>query len=217
MARPQVIGITGPPGAGKSTLVDQLIRHYRGNGDRPGVIVVDPTSPLTGGALLGDRIRMQEHASDEGVYIRSLATRGELGGLAAGIEGALAVLAEEGFAPLLIETVGVGQSEVRIASVADTVVLVLHPGWGDEIQAAKAGLLEIADLFFVNKADQGNADAVVGQLEAMLALSSPSWKPPVLSGSAASGEGIEELVEAILTHRQWEESIRPEPQPGGQL
>ncbi len=212
-----MIGITGPPGAGKSTLVDQMIRRYRGNGDRPGVIVVDPSSPLTGGALLGDRIRMQEHASDDGVYIRSLATRGELGGLAAGIEGVLGVLAEEGFAPLLIETVGVGQSEVSIARVADTVVLVLHPGWGDEIQAAKAGLLEIADVFFVNKADQGNADAVVSQIEAMLALSTSIWKPPVLSGSALTGEGVAELVEAILTHRQWEDSTQPGPQPGGQL
>ncbi len=212
-----MIGITGPPGAGKSTLVDQLIRHYRGNGDRPGVVVVDPSSPLTGGALLGDRIRMQEHASDDGVYIRSLATRGELGGLAAGIEGVLGVLAEEGFAPLLIETVGVGQSEVSIARVADTVVLVLHPGWGDEIQAAKAGLLEIADVFFVNKADQGNADAVVSQIEAMLALSTSSWKPPVLSGSALTGEGLTDLVDAILTHRQWEDSTQPGPQPGGQL
>lgn len=216
IARPQVIGITGPPGAGKSTLVDQLIRHYRDNGDRPGVIVVDPSSPLTGGALLGDRIRMQEHASDDAVYIRSLATRGELGGLAAGIEGVLDVLAEGGFSPLLIETVGVGQSEVRIASVADTVVLVLHPGWGDEIQAAKAGLLEIADVFFVNKADQGNANAVVGQIEAMLALSPSNWKPPVLSGSALTGDGVAELVESILTHRKWEESTLPEPQPGGQ-
>ena len=212
--RPQVIGITGPPGAGKSTLVDQMIRALRRGGKRPGVIVVDPSSPVTGGALLGDRIRMQEHASDEDVFIRSLATRGRLGGLADGIEGVLELLGQESFAPLLIETVGVGQSEVEVARVADTVVLVLHPGWGDEIQAAKAGLLEVVDIFFVNKADLGGADAVVRQLTASISPTVDGWLPVVLSGSALTGDGLDGLADAIATH--WREIARPAPPPDGQ-
>jgi LAO/AO transport system kinase len=193
--RHDVIGITGPPGAGKSTLVDQLIKRFRHDGRRPGVILVDPSSPITGGALLGDRIRMQEHALDPDVFIRSLSTRGKLGGLADGIHGVLGVLSEAGFEPLIIETVGVGQSEVEIASVADTVVLVLHPGWGDEIQTAKAGLLEIADIFFVNKSDQGGAESVVSQLEAMLKLGTTD--KPVIAGSALTGAGVDLLIGAL--------------------
>jgi LAO/AO transport system kinase len=144
---------------------------------------------------------MQQHSLDEGVFIRSLAARGRLGGLAEGVEGVLALLGQEGFTPLIVETVGVGQSEVEVAQVADSVVLVLYPGWGDEVQTAKAGLLEIADIFFVNKADLGNADVVARQLVAMLALSSASDKPPVLQGSALTGDGVDELLEEILKHR----------------
>lgn len=200
--RPHVIGVTGPPGAGKSTLVDQLIRRHVAAGDRPGVVVVDPSSPFTGGAILGDRIRMQEHASDRDVFIRSLANRGQLGGLAAGTEGVLLLLGREGFSPLLIETVGVGQAEMDVADVADTVVLVLYPGWGDDVQAAKAGLLETADVFFVNKADRGDANAVARQLEGMLAMGPQSaWTPPILSGSALTGEGLDDLTTALADHQ----------------
>ncbi|CAN5143187.1 hypothetical protein BH18ACT5_BH18ACT5_10390 [soil metagenome] len=210
-----MIGITRPPGAGKSTLVDQMIRALRRDGKRPGVIVVDPSSPVTGGALLGDRIRMQEHASDEDVFIRSLATRGRLGGLADGMEPVLELLGQEGFAPLLIETVGVGQSEVEVARVADTVVLVLHPGWGDDVQAAKAGLVEVADIFFVNKSDQGNAEAVVRLLEATIAPDADGWRPLVLSGSAVTGDGIDQLLDAIVSHQS--SKARPAPPPDGPL
>ena len=202
-ARPHVLGITGPPGAGKSTLVDRLIRELRNKGKRPGVIVVDPSSPVTGGALLGDRIRMQDHASDEGVFIRSVANRGHLGGLAAGIEGVLDLLAAEGFAPLVIETVGVGQSEVEVAAVADTVVVVLHPGWGDDVQTEKAGLLEIAHIVFVNKSDQGGGEGMAGKLAGSLPV-------PVLIGSALTGEGIDDLSVAIDNHRA-QTSPRSEP------
>lgn len=213
--RPHVIGITGPPGAGKSTLVDQMIRALRRDGKRPGVIVVDPSSPVTGGALLGDRIRMQEHASDEDVFIRSLATRGRLGGLTDGMEPVLELLGQEGFAPLLIETVGVGQSEVEVARVADTVVLVLQPGWGDDVQAAKAGLVEVADIFFVNKSDQGNAEAVVRLLEATIAPDADGWRPLVLSGSAVTGDGIDQLLDAIVSHQS--STALPAPPPDGPL
>jgi LAO/AO transport system kinase len=189
-----VMGFTGPPGAGKSTLVDQLIRLERRKGRRPGVVVIDPSSPLTGGALLGDRIRMQNHAGDEDVYIRSLATRGKLGGLATGIEPVLAGLALAGFSPLFVETVGVGQTEIEIVSVAQTVVVVLHPGWGDDVQAAKAGLLEAADIVFINKADLGGAERAAGQLRTSLEV-------PVLIGAALTGEGVEELAAKIAGHQ----------------
>jgi LAO/AO transport system kinase len=190
----EVTGFTGPPGAGKSTLVDQLIRFERRQGHRPGVVVIDPSSPMTGGALLGDRIRMQDHAGDEDVYIRSLATRGKLGGLAVGVEPVLATLALAGFSPLYVETVGVGQTEIEIVSVAHTVVVVLHPGWGDDVQAAKAGLLEAADIVFINKADLGGAERAAGQLRTSLEV-------PVLIGAALTGEGVEELAAEIAEHQ----------------
>lgn len=188
---------------GKSTLVDQLIRLARDRGESPAVVAVDPSSPFTGGAILGDRIRMQEHASDDRVFIRSMGSRGQSGGLAVGVGPALGVLAEEGFDPLYLETVGVGQSELEVIKIAQTVVVVLTPGWGDEVQTAKAGLLEAAHIFFVNKADQGDPFATARQLEAMIALGpAHSWEVPVLVGSAATGAGVEALRQAIDSHRQ---------------
>lgn len=197
-----VTGITGPPGAGKSTLVDQLIGLARRHDQSPGVVAVDPSSPFTGGALLGDRIRMQAHSDDERVFIRSMGNRGMSGGLALGVTPVLAVLAQAGFDPLYLETVGVGQSELDVIKVADTVVVVLTPGWGDDVQTAKAGLLEAAHIFFINKADQGDAGRIAGQLRAMIQLGGPAnWAPPVLIGSALTGDGIEELRAEIDRHR----------------
>jgi len=199
-----VIGITGPPGAGKSTLTDQLIRQARAEGLRVGVVAVDPTSPFSGGALLGDRVRMQDHAGDPGVYIRSVASRGHLGGLAAAVPKLLTALDGLGFSVLAVETVGVGQAEIEIVEQADTTVVVVNPGWGDSIQAAKAGLLEIADVLVVNKADRPGLEATVADLNGMLDLASHlGWRPPVLATVAIEGRNLDELWNAIAAHRSW--------------
>lgn len=198
-----VVGITGAPGAGKSTLTDRLIAEAR-RGDQPvGVLAVDPSSPFSGGAILGDRIRMQGHALDEGVFVRSMATRGHLGGLALAAPEAIRVLAACGRRLVLVETVGVGQVEVEIAGAADTTVVVVNPGWGDAVQAAKAGLLEIADVFAINKADRPGADETRRDLEAMLDMSMTmgEWRPPIFSCTAATGEGVAELWAGIGEHR----------------
>ena len=197
-----IVGVTGPPGAGKSTLVDRLVTHYRSRGARPGLVLIDPSSPFTGGAILGDRVRMQAHSDDPDVFMRSLATRGQLGGLAAGADAALAALDLAGFTPLILETVGVGQSELDVVNVADTVVVVLHPTWGDEVQANKAGLIEAGDIFVVNKSDLSDPHRTVTQIEQALELGTrTSWTPRVVATSAGSGQGIGALVEAIEGHQ----------------
>jgi LAO/AO transport system kinase len=196
------IGITGAPGAGKSTLTDSLIVQLRKGGDGVGVLAVDPSSPFSGGAILGDRVRMQQHSTDDGVFIRSMASRGHLGGLAVATPQAVRVLDAVGKHWVVIETVGVGQVEVEIASHADTTIVVVNPGWGDAVQAAKAGLLEIADIFVVNKADRPGAADAVRDLEGMLELGGQrAWRPPVLRTVATTGEGVEELFDAIVQHR----------------
>ena len=198
--RAYVIGITGAPGAGKSTLADQVVTTLRKAGSTVGVLAVDPSSPFTGGAVLGDRVRMQAHAGDAGVFIRSMASRGQLGGLARATAEAATVLAAAGFDIVLIETVGVGQAEVDIARIADISVVVVAPGAGDDVQALKAGLMEIADIFVVNKADREGADRAAASITGMLALHSwPSaaWQPPVLRTVATTGEGVPALVDAI--------------------
>ena len=202
----RVIGLTGAPGVGKSTTTTALVRAYRERGLRVGVLAVDPSSPFSGGALLGDRVRMQDHAGDEGVYIRSMASRGHLGGLAWATPQALRVLDAAGCDVVLVETVGVGQSELEVASPADTTLVLLAPGMGDGIQAAKAGIIEVADVLVVNKADRDGADRTVRELRAVLALGdrpAGSWEPPVLRTVAASHTGIDELVETIGEHRAW--------------
>jgi LAO/AO transport system kinase len=197
-----VVGITGPPGAGKSSLVDALIGQLRARGDRVGVVAIDPSSPLSGGALLGDRIRMQRHALDDGVFIRSLATRGQLGGLSAAAADVVTVMAAMGTQVILVETVGVGQDEVDIAALADLVVVVSVPGLGDDVQAIKAGLFEIADLFVVNKADRDGADRVVADLAGMLALAPAGAAPrTILSTVATTGQGVAALLEAFDRQR----------------
>jgi LAO/AO transport system kinase len=197
------IGITGAPGSGKSTLTDRLVARIRREDAAVAVLAVDPSSPFTGGAILGDRVRMQEHATDSGVFIRSMATRGHLGGLAVATPQAARVLDAIGTPWIIIETVGVGQVEVEIAGYADTTVVVLNPGWGDAVQAAKAGLLEVADLFAVNKADRPGAADTVRDLEGMLELAGErSWRPPVVCTTATTGEGVDALWDAITAHRQ---------------
>jgi LAO/AO transport system kinase len=200
------IGLTGPPGAGKSTLTDHLIAAGRQRGlDGPGqvaVLAVDPSSPFSGGAILGDRVRMQGHTLDNGVFIRSMATRGHLGGLAVAVPDAVRVLSAVGIPVVLVETVGVGQQEVEVAAATDTTVVVVNPGWGDAIQANKAGLLEIADLFVINKADRPNAAQTRRDLELMLDLTEPGdWRPPIVETIASTGEGVDSLWEAIGRHR----------------
>jgi LAO/AO transport system kinase len=201
-----VVGLTGSPGVGKSTMTGALVRAYRDAGLRVGVLAVDPSSPFSGGALLGDRVRMQDHATDDQVFIRSMASRGHLGGLSWATPQAVRILAAAGFDAVLIETVGVGQAEVEIASLADTALVIVAPGLGDSIQAAKAGILEIADVFAVNKCDRPGAQEVVRDLRTMLAMASiraSDWKPPILSTTAATGEGIADLAAAIDNHRDW--------------
>jgi LAO/AO transport system kinase len=206
--RARVIGLTGPPGVGKSTSTSLLVSAFRERGARVGVLAVDPSSPFSGGALLGDRVRMQDHATDKDVFIRSMATRGHLGGLAWATPQALRVLDAAGFDIVLIETVGVGQSEVDVVSLADTTVVLLAPGMGDGIQAAKAGILEVADVFVVNKADRDGADQVVRDLKYMISLgrrelAGPSWRIPVVPTVAARGEGVADVVDAVDAHHEW--------------
>ncbi|MFY9330857.1 MAG: methylmalonyl Co-A mutase-associated GTPase MeaB [Candidatus Nanopelagicales bacterium] len=201
----QVIGLTGAPGVGKSTTTSALISAYRARGTRVGVIAVDPTSPFSGGALLGDRVRMQEHATDDGVFIRSMASRGHLGGLAATTPQAVRVLAAAGCTVVLIETVGVGQSEVEVAGTADTTVVLLAPGMGDGIQAAKAGILEVGDIFCVNKADRDGADNTVREVRHMISLAEHdpnAWEPSVVK-SVASKADVGDLLAAIDAHQAW--------------
>jgi LAO/AO transport system kinase len=197
-------GLTGAPGAGKSTLSDRMIRWLRDRGAEVAVVAVDPSSPFTGGAILGDRVRMQGHVDDRGVYIRSMASRGHLGGIAEATPRVLTILDGIGFPEILVETVGVGQAEVEIAAAADTTIVVLNPGWGDSIQAAKAGLLEIGDVFVVNKADRPGVNETLRDLKQMLELGGHGdWWPPVVTTIAATGEGTEELGAAIEQHRAY--------------
>ena len=201
---PVVVGITGAPGAGKSSLVSELITQIRSGGQTIAVLAVDPSSPFTGGAILGDRIRMQEHVSDSGVYVRSMSTRGHLGGLSDAASRALVVLAHADFDVIIVETVGVGQSETEIAEAADTTLVVVTPGWGDGIQAAKAGLLEIADLLVINKADLAGADEVERDLTLMLEMGpSSGWRPGIVRTSTVEHSGIDEVWDEVLRHREW--------------
>ena len=204
-----IIGITGSPGVGKSTSTNALVGALRKQGKRIGILAVDPSSPFSGGALLGDRVRMQDHALDPDVYIRSMASRGHLGGLSWTTPQALRVLDAAGCDVVLVETVGVGQSEVEVAGLADTTIVLLAPGMGDGIQAAKAGILEIGDIFVVNKADRDGADATVRDIRHMISLGdrteSNLWRPPVLKTVAQQGQGVDEVIEAIEKHTAWME------------
>ena len=199
----QLVGLTGSPGVGKSTLTSALVGEWRSRGLKVAVLAVDPSSPFSGGALLGDRVRMQDHALDEGVFIRSMASRGHLGGLSWATPQALLVLDAAGFDVVIVETVGVGQAEVEIASNADTTIVALAPGMGDAIQAAKAGILEIADVFVVNKADREGADRTVSELREMQKLGHGEWLAPILKTVAAKNEGIAELADAVADHGRW--------------
>jgi LAO/AO transport system kinase len=204
LGRATVVGLTGAPGAGKSTLTDRLAQVLRKQGLKVGILAVDPSSPFSGGAILGDRIRMQRIAPDPGVFIRSMATRGALGGLARATQDAIDVLDGAGFDWILVETVGVGQDEVDVVSCVHSCVVVLVPGMGDEIQALKAGLMEVADLFVINKADRDGADQVEAEVEALKSMSPPRpWDPPILRTVAAQGQGVGELVEGIRAHGVW--------------
>jgi LAO/AO transport system kinase len=197
------VGVTGSPGAGKSTLTSALVGHARATGERLAVLAIDPSSPYTGGAILGDRVRMGQHALDDGVFIRSMATRGHLGGLALATPEAVRVLDAAGYPWVIVETVGVGQVEVEVAGAADTTVVVVNPGWGDSVQANKAGLMEIADVFVVNKADRDGAAETVHDLESMLDLTGrDTWRPPVVRAVGTTGEGAPELWAAIVDHRR---------------
>ncbi|MBA3628686.1 MAG: methylmalonyl Co-A mutase-associated GTPase MeaB [Actinobacteria bacterium] len=199
------VGVTGAPGAGKSTLTERLIAEIRRHEERVGVLAIDPSSPFSGGALLGDRVRMQAHATDPGVFIRSMATRGHLGGLSLATFEAMHVLEAAGFDVTLVETVGVGQAEVEIADACDTTVVVVNPGWGDAIQTAKAGLMEIADVFVVNKADRPGVRETTQELTRMLELAEADWKPEIVQTTATKSEGIEELWTAVEKHRARQE------------
>ena len=203
--RARVIGLTGAPGAGKSTLVDHLAREYRRQERTIGIIAVDPTSPYTGGAILGDRIRMQAHHADAGIYIRSMATRGKLGGLARATTDAATVLDAAGKDIVLIETVGVGQDEIDIVRLADVTVVILVPGMGDDVQTIKAGIMEIADIFVINKSDREGADRVEREIRSMqsLAIRSDKWTPPIVKTVASEGKGITELAAAIANYEQY--------------
>jgi LAO/AO transport system kinase len=198
----RIIGMTGPPGAGKSTLVDQLAKHYRRESRTVGIIAVDPTSPYTGGAILGDRIRMQDHFSDPGIYIRSMATRGSLGGLARTTADVATVLDASGRDLIMVETVGVGQDEIDIVRLADITVVILVPGMGDDVQTIKAGIMEIADIFVINKSDREGAERVEREIRAMqsLATRSDNWTPPIVKTVASEGVGIQELADALSSY-----------------
>ncbi|MBU6202252.1 MAG: methylmalonyl Co-A mutase-associated GTPase MeaB [Acidobacteria bacterium] len=201
-----VVGITGAPGAGKSTLTSALIAHLRARGETVAVLAIDPSSPYTGGAILGDRVRMQDHATDEGVFIRSMATRGHLGGLSLATSEAIRVLDAAGRPWIVVETVGVGQVEVEIVGKADTTVVVVNPGWGDAVQANKAGLMEIADVFVINKADRKGTEETRRDLEQMLDLSDlahDAWRPPVVQAVATEQKGVDELWSTVLQHREF--------------
>jgi LAO/AO transport system kinase len=204
LGRAAVIGITGSPGAGKSTLTDQLARALRAEGQRVGILAVDPTSPFSGGAILGDRIRMQRIAADPGIFIRSMATRGALGGLSRATQDAIDLLDAAGFDTVIVETVGVGQDEVDVVSCVQTCCVVLVPGMGDEIQAIKAGIMEVADLFIINKADREGADQVEREIEGMKSLATTrDWDPPILRTVAQQGEGVAELLAQVREHGRW--------------